>query len=48
MRANMTIDDLPIREPYRIRQDCARKLHAVHISDHFQTIPLTVMARWLP
>jgi hypothetical protein len=31
-------DDTPIREPDQIRQDCARKLRAVQISDHFQAI----------
>jgi hypothetical protein len=34
----MTTDDLPIREPDQIRRDCARKLHAVQVSDHFQAI----------
>lgn len=28
----------PIREPDQIRQDCARKLREVEISDHFQAI----------
>src|SRR5580692_11069964 len=28
----------PIREPDKIRRDCARKLRAVQISDHFQAI----------
>lgn len=28
----------PIREPDQIRQDCARKLRAVKVSDHFQAI----------
>lgn len=32
------IDDTPIREPEQIRQDTARKLRAVQISDHFQAI----------
>lgn len=32
------IPDLPIREPDQIRQDCARKLRAVKVSDHFQAI----------
>ena len=27
-----------IREPDQIRQDCARKLRAVQVSDHFQAI----------
>ena len=31
-------DDLPIREPDQIRQDCARKLRVVEVSDHFQAI----------
>jgi len=31
-------DDTPIREPDQIREDCARKLRAVLISDHFQAI----------
>ena len=31
-------DDIPIREPDQIRQDCARKLRAVQVSDHFQAI----------
>ena len=31
-------DDLPIRDPEQIRQDCARKLRAVHVSEHFQAI----------
>ncbi len=30
--------DTPIREPDQIRQDCARKLRAVQVSDHFQAI----------
>ncbi len=30
--------DTPIREPDQIRQDCARKLRAVEVSDHFQAI----------
>jgi len=34
----MTTDDTPIREPDQIRQDCARKLRAVKVSDHFQAI----------
>jgi len=34
----MTTDDAPIREPGQIRQDCARKLRAVQVSDHFQAI----------
>jgi hypothetical protein len=31
-------DDLPIREPEQIRQDCANKLQAVQVSEHFQAI----------
>lgn len=31
-------DDLPIREPDQLRRDCARKLRAVEVSDHFQAI----------
>lgn len=35
----MTInDDSPIRSTEQIRQDCARKLQAVQVSDHFQAI----------
>src|SRR3954471_4560755 len=34
----MTVEDLPMREPEQIRQDCARKLRAVEVSDHFQAI----------
>jgi hypothetical protein len=34
----MTNDDIPIREPEQIRQDCARKLRAVQVSEHFQAI----------
>lgn len=34
----MTSNDSPIREPNQIRQDCARKLRAVQVSDHFQAI----------
>lgn len=30
--------DILIREPDQIRQDCARKLLAVKVSDHFQAI----------
>jgi hypothetical protein len=30
--------DLPIREPDQIRQDCARKLRSVKVSDHFQAM----------
>lgn len=31
-------DNIPIREPGQIRQDCARKLEQVEISDHFRAI----------
>jgi len=31
-------DEPTIREPDQIRQDCARKLRAVQVSDHFQAI----------
>jgi hypothetical protein len=31
-------DEIPIREPDQIRRDCARKLRAVKVSDHFQAI----------
>ena len=31
-------DDPSIREPEQIRQDCARKLRAVQMSNHFQAI----------
>jgi hypothetical protein len=31
-------DDTPFREPDQIRLDCARKLRAVEVSDHFQAI----------
>lgn len=34
----MTPSDLPIRVPDQIRQDCARKLRSVQVSDHFQAI----------
>lgn len=34
----MTSDDTPIREPDQIRHDCARKLLAVQVSNHFQAI----------
>jgi hypothetical protein len=30
--------DKSIREPNQIRQDCARKLRVVQVSDHFQAI----------
>ena len=30
--------DSPIRDPDQIRQDCARKLRAVQVSDHFRAI----------
>jgi hypothetical protein len=31
-------DDLPIRDPDQIRRDCARKLRAVQVSEHFQAV----------
>lgn len=31
-------DDPTIREPDQIRRDCARKLRAVEVSEHFQAI----------
>lgn len=34
----MTHDDLPIRDPDQIRRNCARKLRAVEVSEHFQAI----------
>jgi hypothetical protein len=34
----MDSTDLPIRELNQIRQDCARKLQSVQVSDHFQAI----------
>jgi hypothetical protein len=34
----MTMTDLPVREPDQIRRDCARKLRAVQVSDHFRAI----------
>jgi len=34
----MTTDDIPIREPDQIRQDCVKKLRAVQVSNHFQAI----------
>ena len=34
----MMTTDQPIREPNQIRQDCARKLRVVQVSDHFQAI----------
>lgn len=32
------MSDLPIREPDQIREDAARKLRTVQVSDHFQAI----------
>ena len=32
------MNDTPIREPDAIRRDCAAKLRAVEVSDHFQAI----------
>src|SRR5688572_20520549 len=34
----MTSDDPTVRDPDQIRRDCARKLQAVQVSDHFQAI----------
>ena len=34
----MTTDDTPIRDPEQIRQNAARKLRPVQISEHFQAI----------
>ncbi len=34
----MMTTDQPIREPNQIRQDCARKLRSVQVSDHFRAI----------
>lgn len=34
----MTSDNRPIREPEQIRQDAARKLRLVQVSEHFQAI----------
>ncbi len=31
-------DDLPIRDPDQIREDCAHKLRQVQVSAHFQAI----------
>lgn len=31
-------DDIPIREPDQIRRNCARKLRAVQVGDHFQAV----------
>ena len=31
-------NDIPIRKPDQIRQDCARKLRPVQVGDHFQAI----------
>ena len=31
-------DNMPIREPNQIRQDCARKLRVVQVSDYFLAI----------
>ena len=33
-----TMSEPTIREPDQIRQDAARKLHAVEVSEHFQAI----------
>jgi hypothetical protein len=34
----MTADDNTIRDPDQIRRDCARKLRAVQVSEHFRAI----------
>jgi hypothetical protein len=34
----VTPNDLPICEPDQIRQDCARKLRGVQVSNHIQAI----------
>ena len=34
----MSPDEISIREPDQIRQDCVRKVRAVKVSDHFQAI----------
>lgn len=34
----MSDQEPTIREPEDIRRDCARKLHAVEVSEHFQAI----------
>ena len=34
----MNPDDTPMREPNQIRTDCAHKLAAVQVSDHFRAI----------
>jgi hypothetical protein len=34
----MTTSDLPIRDADQIRQDSARKLRSIEVSDHFQAI----------
>lgn len=34
----MVSQNTPIREPDQIRQDCARKLRAVKVGDHFHAI----------
>lgn len=38
VQRTMNPDDLAIREPDQIRQDCARKLRGVQVSTHFQAI----------
>ena len=32
------MNEAPIREPEQIRRDCARKVRALQVSDHFQAI----------
>ena len=34
----MPPNDLPIREPDQIREDCVRKIMTVQVSEHFQAI----------
>jgi len=38
VQSDEIMTDLPIREPDQIRQDCARKIRVVQVSDHFQAI----------
>ncbi|QJX01177.1 hypothetical protein FTUN_8816 [Frigoriglobus tundricola] len=37
-RGSESITEPTIRDPDQIRRDCARKLRAVQISDHFQAL----------
>jgi len=41
----MTCDDTPILESDQIRQDCARKLRVVQVSDHLQSILGCILAK---